>query len=60
MFVLATAVFIFGLIQFVANADSEEARETGKRHLVYGLIGMAVMFSAGAILTVIANFVSSV
>jgi uncharacterized membrane protein YidH (DUF202 family) len=60
MFVLATVVFIWGLIQFINNADDEEGRNTGKRHLLWGIIGMAIMVSAGAIIIVIQNFVQSI
>jgi hypothetical protein len=59
LFVLATVVFIFGLIRFIAEADSEEAQATGKRYIVWGIIGMFIMFGTGAIMLVISNFFSS-
>ena len=59
LFILATVVFLWGLIEFVASADSEEGRTRGKRNIIYGIIGMAIMFAAGAIITVLDNFFKS-
>ena len=59
LFLLATAVFIWGLVEFIANAESEEARTRGKRTIVYGIIGMTIMLVTGAILVVIDNFFKS-
>lgn len=59
LFVLATVVFIWGLIEFVGSADSEEGRTRGKRNIIYGIIGMAIMFATGAIMTILNNFFKS-
>ncbi|PJE64505.1 MAG: hypothetical protein COU90_01535 [Candidatus Ryanbacteria bacterium CG10_big_fil_rev_8_21_14_0_10_43_42] len=59
LFVLATVVFIIGLIRFIAGADSEEAQATGKRYIIWGIVGMFIMFGTGAIMLVISNFFSA-
>ena len=59
LFVLATVVFIWGLIEFVASADSEEGRTRGKRNIIWGIVGMAIMFATGAIMTILDNFFKS-
>ena len=59
LFILATVIFIWGLIEFIANAESEEGRTRGKRNIVYGIIGMTIMLMTGAILVVIDNFYKS-
>lgn len=51
---VALLVFIWGAFQFVLKADSEEARSTGKRHMIYGILGLLVMVSAYAILRIVA------
>lgn len=56
LFLLATVVFIWGLVQFIFAGDNEEGRSTGKKHIVWGLIGMAIMLSTGAIMQVLENF----
>lgn len=45
--ILAAAVvfFMWGVFQFVAAAGDEEARQTGRNHIIYGIIGIAVMVS---------------
>lgn len=55
MIAVALLVFIWGLFQYVANADNETARETGKSHMLYGVIGFVVMVSALAILKIAAG-----
>lgn len=60
LFVLATAIFIWGLIEFVASAESEEGRERGKRNIVYGIVGMTIMVVTGAILVLLDNFFKSI
>jgi len=50
LFTIAFVVFIWGLVQFVANLSNEEARSTGQKHMVYGLIGMAIMVSVRGII----------
>jgi hypothetical protein len=57
---LAVAIFIWGIIEFIAGADNEEKRITGKRHLMWGAIGMFIMFSVYGIIQIIQNFISSI
>lgn len=45
----ATVYFVWGVVQFIANAEDNEKRETGKRHMIWGLIGMVVIFGANAL-----------
>jgi hypothetical protein len=55
LFAMALLYFMWGAYQFVANADSDSARDTGKSHMMYGIIGMLVMISAFAILKIAAG-----
>lgn len=52
MIAVAVLVFFWGGFQFVVNADNDKGREDGKRHMMYGIIGLLVMISAYAILKV--------
>ncbi len=45
IFVLATLVFLIGVLRFVANGADEEARKKGKDFMIWGIIAMAVMVS---------------
>lgn len=57
MLALALLYFLWGGYEFVLNAESESERDKGKRHMLYGIIGMLVMVSALAILRIAANTV---
>ncbi len=46
----ALLLFLWGVFRYIAGAEGDEARETGKRHMLYGIIGLVVMVSALAIL----------
>jgi hypothetical protein len=55
MLALALLYFLWGAYEFVANADNDSARDTGKKHMMFGVIGMVVMVSALAILRIAAG-----
>lgn len=55
LFAVATLVFFWGIFQFVYHMDSEESRDIGKRNILYGLIGMAIMFSVFGIINFVLN-----
>lgn len=55
LFAVALLVFIWGLVQFLGNPESEEGRAGGKRHMIYGLIGLLIMSSALGILRLTVN-----
>ncbi|QQR65377.1 hypothetical protein IPH92_02250 [Candidatus Kaiserbacteria bacterium] len=52
MMAVAFFIFIWGAYQFVLNADDDTKRTEGKAHMLYGIIGLLVMVSAMAILTI--------
>lgn len=52
---LATAAFIWGIIQYFLNPDNEEKRKKGKSFLLWGLIGLFVMISVWGLVGVLGN-----
>jgi len=56
-FVLATVVFMWGVIEMIAGADNEEKRTRGKQHIIWGLLGLFIMVAAGAIISMLCQFV---
>jgi len=52
---LAFFLFLWGLVEFIRNSDSDEARETGRRHMIWGVIGLFIMISAFGIINVICD-----
>lgn len=55
VFGIAFVVFIWGLVVFIKDKDSEEGRETGKRNIVWGIVGMLIMVSVFGIINIIAG-----
>ena len=53
MFAIATVYFIYGLFEFLKDSDNAEAREKGKQHILWGLIGMLVMVMVFFIMKII-------
>lgn len=60
LFAVATVIFIWGVIEFIAHADDTKKRADGGRHILWGLIGMAIMVSFRGIILLLQNFVNSI
>ena len=54
---LAVAYFLYGVMKFVRDQSSEYAQVEGKRHMVWGVVGIAIMVSVWGILNFINEFV---
>ena len=52
---LASMQFIWGLLKYVKDSDNDETRQDGKRHMFYGIIGLAIMISVFGIISFIAD-----
>lgn len=50
---LAVMYFLFGVFNFVRNADKSDKRVEGANHILWGVIGIAIMFSVFAIVKLI-------
>lgn len=55
LFVLVTLYFIWGVIQYVSAAGEETKLKLGKEHMIWGIIGMAVMAGAWGIVRIITS-----
>ncbi len=55
LFALAMVFFLWGGAMFIFQADDPKARETGRRHLLFGVFGMFIMVFVVAILSVLTN-----
>lgn len=55
MFAVALLFFLYGVVEFIINSDKADERELGKSHIMWGIIGMFIMFSVFVILRVIEN-----
>lgn len=52
----AVVVFLYGVIEFITGAASEEKRSTGKRHMIWGAVGLFIAVAVFGIMNVLANF----
>lgn len=48
----AFVLFIWGVFEFVAHAGDETKRTEGKRAIMWGLVGLVVIFGAYGILNI--------
>ena len=53
---VAFAVFIYGVIEFIAGSDNDVKREQGKKHLMWGVIGLFIMLGVMGLIEVLLNF----
>lgn len=53
LFVLALFLFLWGVVQYIININNVSGKEAGKQHILWGLVGLAIMISAFGII----NFV---
>lgn len=60
LFTAAFVVFVWGLVQFVAHLDNEEARSTGSKHMIWGIIGMVVMVGVNSIIAIIQSTIAQI
>lgn len=52
---IAFLFFVYGAAVYIMNADSDQAREIGKKHITYSILGLVIMASAYAILNIAAG-----
>lgn len=53
LFALAVVYFLYGLVKYLLNPDSEEIRKSSKSHMLWGIIGMFIMVSVFGIMSLI-------
>ena len=55
LFALAVVFFLYGVLEFLMNQENEEKKTTGKRHMLWGIMGIAIMLGVWTILGMIIN-----
>jgi hypothetical protein len=54
-FAVALLVFFWGLAKFILSAGNEDAKETGKRIMIWGIVALFVMASVWGIVAFIGS-----
>ncbi|KND49468.1 MAG: hypothetical protein AB203_00060 [Parcubacteria bacterium C7867-008] len=55
----AFILFIYGVVKFIRNAGDATKRAEGQQQMIWGIIGLAILFGANALVNVIQNTVDS-
>ncbi|MDB5189404.1 MAG: seg [Parcubacteria group bacterium] len=53
--VAAFVLFVWGVVEFIRGAGNQEARQKGQQHMVWGIIGLVIIFGAKGIIAVLAG-----
>lgn len=55
----AFILFAWGMFNFIRSAGEEEGRTLGRRHMVWGIIGMVIIFGANALISFMSTIVTT-
>lgn len=53
MFTFALVLFLWGVRAYISGADNPEVRAKGAQHIMWGVIGMALMFMSFTIVRIV-------
>ncbi len=53
LFALAVVYFLYGVVQFLMNQDNDENKTTGKNHMLWGIIGIAIMLGVYGLINIV-------
>jgi uncharacterized membrane protein YidH (DUF202 family) len=53
----AFVIFVWGVVQFIGGSEDEEKRKKGQQHMIWGIIGLVIMFGANAIIALLRTIV---
>jgi len=59
LFAAAFVMFFWGILKFFKEHDNEELRNEGKRHMLWGIVGMFIIVAVFGIMRLIANTVGA-
>ncbi|MBU2103992.1 pilin [Patescibacteria group bacterium] len=49
----AFVLFVWGVVLFISSSDDEEKRRTGQQHMIWGIIGLVIIFGANGIVALL-------
>lgn len=52
-FAVALVTFLVGIIEFISDGEKSDGRQKGRDHILWGLIGMGIMFASFALLRLV-------
>lgn len=58
-FAAAVVFFLWGVADFIRSSESDDGREKGKQHMVWGVVGIFLMTAVFAIMCLLARMVGA-
>lgn len=55
VFAIAVVLFIWGVVQYVINAQDSEKKAKGRQFMIWGIIALAVMISVWGLVRILGN-----
>jgi len=55
MFAVALVVFLWGVLGYIRNADNPKLRSEGQQSMLWGIVGMFIMFGVYGIIKIVLN-----
>ena len=52
-FAIALLLFLWGVVEFIMNSENADKKAEGAQHILWGVIGLAIMLSVLGIIQVI-------
>lgn len=59
LFGITFIIFVWGVVQYIRNADDAKGRTEGQRSILWGLVGMMIMISVFGIIKIIVGTVGA-
>lgn len=53
LFALALVYFLWGVLKYIREADKAASREEGASHMLWGVVGMAIMIGAYTLIKIV-------
>lgn len=53
--IIALVIFFWGIVQYIQNAANDEKRKQGQQAMIWGIVGLVIIFGAIAIVNIIKN-----
>ncbi len=55
LFALAVVYFLYGIVEFISNAQNEEKKTAGKSHMIWGIVGIGIMMAVFTLMHIVLN-----
>ena len=54
-FIVAFVIFLWGVVEFLKNANNVDGRKKGRDHMIWGVLGLVIMLGVYGIINILVN-----